>query len=388
MVLFWRSVLLLLGLNIALLFGNCFGGDPFVQYLLKVSYITASPLGTPQQVIAINGKFPGPVINVTTNYNLEINVANGLDEDLLMTWSGIQMRKNSWQDGVKDQIGSFFYFPSLNLQRASGGFGPFIVNNRDIIPIPFAAPDADIVIMIGDWYTRNHSALRADLDAGKDLGMPDGVLINGKGPYPYNSTLVPSGIEYETINVDPGNGPPVTINEKLRATVNGISFVNLTTPIRLADQYNQKGVYKLDFPNTPLPESPKMDRSVINATYKGFIEIVFQNNDTVMQSYHLDGYSFFVVGMDYGNWTEDSRGTYNKWDAISRSTVQVYPGAWTAVYVSLDNPGAWNLRAENLDRCDDKPYEEDKAAASIVGGRPEIFFTLLGLLSFLMLITR
>lgn len=35
--------------------------------------------------------------------------------------------------------------------------------------------------------------------------MPDGVLINGKGPYPYNSTLVPAGIDYETINVQPGN---------------------------------------------------------------------------------------------------------------------------------------------------------------------------------------
>ena len=47
-------------------------------------------------------------------------------------------------------------------------------------------------------------ALRADLDSGKDLGMPDGVLINGKGPYRYNTTLVPDGLPYETINVDPG----------------------------------------------------------------------------------------------------------------------------------------------------------------------------------------
>ena len=34
--------------------------------------------------------------------------------------------------------------------------------------------------------------------------MPDGVLINGKGPYRYNNTLVPDGIEYETIDVHPG----------------------------------------------------------------------------------------------------------------------------------------------------------------------------------------
>ncbi|KAK6121909.1 hypothetical protein DH2020_044334 [Rehmannia glutinosa] len=472
-------------------------------------------------VIAVNGKFPGPVINVTTNYNVVVNVRNKLDENLLMTWSGIQMRRSSWQDGVlgtncpippkwnwtyqfqvKDQIGSFFYYPSLNMQRASGGFGPFIVTNRNIIPLPFNTPDGDIVIMIGDWYTRNHTALRTALDGGRGLGMPDGVLINGKGPYRYNTTLVPDGIEHETINVDPGKTyrirvhnvgvstclnfriqshnlllaetegyytsqqnytsldihvgqsysflvtmdqnassdyyivasarfvneslwqrvtgvavlhysnskgnaagalpdppndvydpsyslnqamsirqnvsasgarpnpqgsfhygsinvtdtymlkslPPVMIGGKLRATYNGISFINPDTPIRLADVYKVKGDYKLDFPNMPLNRTPIVDRSIINATYKGFIEIILQNNDTVVQTFHLDGYSFFVVGMGYGEWTENNRGSYNRWDAISRSTVQVFAGGWTAVYVSLDNVGVWNLRTENLDR--------------------------------------
>lgn len=28
---------------------------------------------------------------------------------------------------------------------------------------------------------------------------------------------------------------------------------------------------------------------------------------------------------------------------------QVFPGAWTAILVSLDNVGMWNLRAQNLD---------------------------------------
>ncbi|KAM7504639.1 hypothetical protein LguiB_003543 [Lonicera macranthoides] len=508
-------------IHIALLFGVCYSADPFANYELEFSYITASPLGVPQQVIAVNGRLPGPIINVTTNYNVVVNVKNKLDENVLITWSGIQMRRSSWQDGVlgtncpippkwnwtyqfqvKDQIGSFFYYPSLNLQRASGGFGSFIITNRNIIPLPFNTPDGDIVIIIGDWYTRNHTALRASLDAGKDLGMPDGVLINGKGPFRYNSTLVPDGIDYETINVDPGKTyrvrvhnvgsstclnfriqshnlllaetegyytsqtnyssidihvgqsysflvtmdqnassdyyivasarfvnesiwqrvtgvailhysnskgkavgplpdppndvydtsyavnqamsirqnvsasgarpnpqgsfhygsinvtdsyvlksvPPVVIDGKLRATFNGISFANPDTPIRLADQFNVKGAYKLDFPSMPLNRPPRVDRSIINATYKGFIEIVLQNNDTVIQSFHMDGYSFFVVGMAYGDWTENSRGSYNRWDAISRSTTQVFPGGWTAVLVSLDNVGVWNLRAENLDR--------------------------------------
>ncbi|XP_047307470.1 monocopper oxidase-like protein SKU5 [Impatiens glandulifera] len=516
--------------TVSLLLGLCFAEDPVVSYNFIVSYITASPLGVPQQVIAVNGHFPGPVINVTTNNNVIVNVKNKLDEGLLITWNGIQQRKSSWQDGVlgtncpipskwnwtyqfqvKDQVGSFFYFPSTNFQRASGGFGGFIVNNRPIIPIPFDTPYDDIVVLIGDWYIQNHTALRKTLNGGKDLGMPDGVLINGKGPYRYNTTLVPDGIDHETINVQPGktyrvrvhnvgistslnfriqnhnlllaetegsytvqqnytnldihvgqsysflvtmdqngtsdyyivasarfvnetewkrvtgvailhytsnsksksksnpepkpasgplpdppndefdktfsmnqartirwnvtasgarpnpqgsfrygsinvtevyvlkNKPPVMINGKRRTTLSGISFVNPTTPIRLADQYKLKGVYKLDFPTKPLTGAAVMETSVINGTYRGFMEIILQNNDTKMQSYHINGYAFFVVGMDFGEWTENSRGTYNKWDGIARSTAQVFPGAWTAILVSLDNVGVWNLRSENLD---------------------------------------
>ncbi|CAN7009040.1 hypothetical protein HID58_010616 [Brassica napus] len=498
----------------------CSAADPYSFYNFEVSYITASPLGVPQQVIAINGKFPGPTINVTTNENLVVNVRNKLDEGLLLHWSGIQQRRVSWQDGlagtncpippkwnwtyefqVKDQIGSFFYFPSLHFQRASGGFGSFVVNPRSVIPVPFSTPDGDITITIGDWYTRNHTALRKALDDGKDLGMPDGVLINGKGPYQYNKTLVPDGIDFETITVHPGrtyrlrvsnvgistslnfriqghnlvlaesegsytvqqnytsldihvgqsysflvtmdqnassdyyivasarivnetiwrrvtgvgilhytnskgkatghlppgpqdefdktfsmnqarsirwnvsasgarpnpqgsfkygsinvtevyvlrNMPPVKINGKRRTTLSGISFVNPSTPIRLADKHKVKGVYKLDFPKRPLTGPPRRETSIINGTYRGFMEVILQNNDTKMQSYHMSGYAFFAVGMDYGEWTENSRGTYNKWDGIARSTIQVYPGAWSAILISLDNPGAWNLRTENLD---------------------------------------
>ncbi|KAG2331462.1 hypothetical protein Bca52824_002642 [Brassica carinata] len=498
----------------------CSAADPYAFYNFEVSYITASPLGVPQQVIAINGKFPGPTINVTTNENLVVNVRNKLDEGLLLHWSGIQQRRVSWQDGlagtncpippkwnwtyefqVKDQIGSFFYFPSLHFQRASGGFGSFVVNPRSVIPVPFSTPDGDITITIGDWYTRNHTALRKALDDGKDLGMPDGVLINGKGPYQYNKTLVPDGIDFETITVHPGrtyrlrvsnvgistslnfriqghnlvlaesegsytvqqnytsldihvgqsysflvtmdqnassdyyivasarivnetiwrrvtgvgilhytnskgkatghlppgpqdefdktfsmnqarsirwnvsasgarpnpqgsfkygsinvtevyvlrNMPPVKINGKRRTTLSGISFVNPSTPIRLADKHKVKGVYKLDFPKRPLTGPPRRETSIINGTYRGFMEVILQNNDTKMQSYHMSGYAFFAVGMDYGEWTENSRGTYNKWDGIARSTIQVYPGAWSAILISLDNPGAWNLRTENLD---------------------------------------
>ncbi|XP_008447201.1 monocopper oxidase-like protein SKU5 isoform X1 [Cucumis melo] len=498
---------------------NALAGDPFVFFDWTVSYISASPLGIKQKVIGINGQFPGPVLNVTTNWNVVVNIKNDLDEPLLLTWNGIQHRKNSWQDGVsgtncpipagwnwtyqfqvKDQIGSFFYFPSLNFQRAAGGYGGITINNRDVIPLPFPVPDGDITIFISDWYTKGHKELRKDVENGIHLGVPDGILINGVGPFRFDNALVSDGIPFHTINVEPGktyrlrvhnvgistslnfriqnhnlllvetegsytvqqayenmdihvgqsysflvmmdqnassdyyivassrllnssslagttgvailhysnsqgpasgplpdppneldtffsmnqarsirwnvsagaarpnpqgsfkygeitvtdvyvilNRPSELINGKWRRTLNGLSYFTPSTPLKHAQQFSIPGVYKLDFPTRMMDRPPKLDTSLINGTFKGFMEIIFQNNDKNVQTYHLDGYAFFVVGMDFGVWTENSRGAYNKWDGVARCSTQVFPGAWTAVLVSLDNAGIWNLRSENLD---------------------------------------
>lgn len=495
------------------------GEDPFVFYDWTVSYITAAPLGIKQQVIGIEKQFPGPILNVTTNWNVVVNVRNNLDEPCLITWNGIQQRKNSWQDGVsgtncpipagwnytyqfqvKDQIGSFFYFPSLGFQRAAGGYGGIIVNNRKVISVPFGLPDGDVTLFISDWYIKDHKKLRDDIVSKTSLGTPDGVLINGLGPYQFSKDLVSDGISYQIINVEPGktyrfrvhnvgistslnfriqnhnlvlvetegsytmqqnysnmdihvgqsysflvtmdqnaisdyyivassrftvssawakatgvailhysnsqgpasgplpeppdeydtdfsmsqarsirwnvsagaarpnpqgsfrygqisvtdvyvilNRPPELVDGKWCNTLNGISYIAPSTPLMLALQFKVPGIFKLDFPNRMMYRPGKVDASVIKGTFKGFIEIIFQNNSTSVQSYHLDGYSFFVVGMDYGVWTENSRSTYNKWDGVARCTTQVFPGAWTAILVSLDNAGMWNLRAQNLD---------------------------------------
>jgi len=92
--------------------------------------------------------------------------------------NGIQHRRNSYQDGVygttcpippgknftytlqvKDQIGSFFYFPSLAFHKAAGGFGAIKILSRPRIPVPFPEPAGDYSILIGDWYKANHTVI-------------------------------------------------------------------------------------------------------------------------------------------------------------------------------------------------------------------------------------
>lgn len=120
------------------------------------------------------------------------------------------------------------------------------------------------------------------------------MSASGARPNPQGS------FRYGSINVTEiyvlRNMPPVMIDGKRRATLSGISFVNPHTPIRLADQFKVKGAYKLGFPNRPLTSPPRMETSIINGTFRGFMEVILQNNHTKMQSYHMNGYAFFVVG--------------------------------------------------------------------------------------------
>lgn len=480
--------------------------SPHLFFDWTVSYATFFPLGVPKQVIVINDQFPGPLLNATTNDVVTVNIHNNLTDPFLMTWNGVQQRMNSWQDGVqetncpilpgqnwtysfqiKDQIGSFFYFPSLLLQKAAGGYGPIRVNNRLVIPVPFERPHEEIDVLIGDWYIKDHRVMRASLDDGFSLPVPDGILINGLGPNEATFQFVPGttyrlrisnvGLKtslnfriqdhvlqlvetegsytlkqyYSSLDIHVGQSYSVLVtakNEtepksyyvvassrftfpelvgvgiirysgstedpvgplpkgpfpydygfsveqarsirwdlaagaarpnpqgsfhygsinvtrelrlrnyvnmiggKLRYTVNGISFVHPDTPLKLADYFQLSGVFVPGtIPDTPPVYSsfPAFGTSVIDATYHDYVHIVFENPLPFLQTWHSDGYNFFVVGMDFGVWDESMRATYNMIDAVSRSTVQVYPYSWTAILMKLDSRGMWNLRSQNAE---------------------------------------
>ncbi|CAI9092596.1 OLC1v1027880C1 [Oldenlandia corymbosa var. corymbosa] len=503
----YRSTLLcsLIGIVVVLAFvlNGANGDNPYRYYTWKITYGDIYPMGVKQQGILINGQFPGPHIDCVTNDNLIISVYNYLDEPFLLSWNGIQQRKNSWQDGVqgttcpippgknftymlqaKDQIGSYFYFPSLGMQKAFGGFGSIKVYSRPQIPVPFPRPDGDFIVLTGDWFKmQSHKQLRYILDSGRSLPAPDGLLINGRGWNGYTFTVVPGrtyrfrisnvGIAtslnvriqghamklvevegshtiqnfYSSIDVHPGQsfsvlvtanqapkdyyfvvssrfnnhvlnttavlhysnswtkvsgpvpGGPTSdivsslyqarsirrnltasaprpnpqgsyhyglvkpqrtivlansaqyINGKQRYAVNRVSYIQPDTPLKLADYFKIGGVYNLgSISDYPTSGNAYLSTAVMHADYRGFYEIVFQNWENTFQTWHIDGNSFFVVGMDGGQWTPGSRLKYNLRDAVYRCTTQVYPKSWTAIYIALDNMGMWNIRSETWER--------------------------------------
>ncbi|RZC55007.1 hypothetical protein C5167_013861 [Papaver somniferum] len=442
--------------------------DPYRYFTWTVSYGNIYPLGIRQQGILINGQFPGPEIYCNTNDNLVINIIN---------LNGIQQRRNSWEDGVygtncpipsgknftyniqvKDQIGSFFYFSSFAFHKAAGGYGAIRILSRPKIPAPFAEPAGDFTVLIGDWYSYDHTHLKSVLDSGIQIGLPNGVLINGRGlngqsftveqgkTYRFrisnvglqstlnfriedhsmklveverthtqqstyssidihvgqscsvlvradqfakdyyiavstrftSTTLTSTSFLHYANSVTPATGsPPLgptsqydwSLNQARRPTLASgprpnpqgsyhYGSINVTRTIRLSSsagfidassgmQLTVYHVFRLgSIPDYPSDGVMHLVTSVMAADYRAFIEIIFENHEDIVQTWHLDGHSFFVAGMDGGLWSLASRRQYNLKDAISRCTTQVYPNSWTSVYVSLDNVGMWNLRTE------------------------------------------
>lgn len=87
---------------------------------------------------------------------------------------------------------------------------------------------------------------------------------------------------------------------KLRYAINGVSHTDVDTPLKLAEYY---GVPNKVFKYDVIPDSPPetvgdkvtVEPSVANLTYRNYVEIILENHERSVQSWHLSGYSFFAV---------------------------------------------------------------------------------------------
>lgn len=111
---------------------------------------------------------------------------------------------------------------------------------------------------------------------------------NPQGSYHYGKINVTRTLVLE-------NSAPVMYG-KQRYAVNRVSYVEPDTPLKLADHFNISGVFNFkaiqDFPTRG---SAYFGSPVVSASLHDFYEIVFQNNENTIQSWHLDGYDFWVV---------------------------------------------------------------------------------------------
>lgn len=116
-----------------------------------------------------------------------------------------------------------------------------------------------------------------------------GPRPNPQGSYHYGLINISRTIKLES--------SAALVDRKQRYAVNSVSFIPTDTSLKLADYFNIDGVFRIgSIPDVPSGKKMYLDTSVMGADYRAFIEIVFQNHENIVQSWHIDGYSFWVVG--------------------------------------------------------------------------------------------
>ncbi|MBA0762956.1 hypothetical protein Gotri_012497 [Gossypium trilobum] len=388
------------------------GGDPYLFFTWNVTYGSISPLGTPQQGILINNQFPRPNINSTTNNNIVINVFNYLDEPFLLTWNGIQHRKNSWQDGV---LGTNCPIPPKTNYtyrfQAAGGFGGLHINSQLLIPVPYDDPADNYTNLAGDWFGKGHISLKKILDSGRNLGRCDDVHINGKvakgdGKYEPLFTMEPGktykyricnvGIKtalnirfqghnmrvvemegshtmqsmYDSLDVHVGQcySVLVTANQEpmdyyvVASTRFTRQMVTATGIIRYT---NGKGVASSKLPTPPTSWAWSLNQfrtfrwnlttSAARPNPQGSYHYGSINITRTIKLINTAAQLNYVLGLtpfniETGTWEPEKRKNYNLLDAVSRHTIQVFPQSLAAILLTFDNCGMWNIRSEIWDR--------------------------------------
>ncbi|KAF8480361.1 Fet3 protein [Russula ochroleuca] len=152
-----------------------------------------------RRVIGVNGSWPPPPIDVTTNDTLVVHTLNSLSRPSTLHHHGMFFNGSTWFDGAEavSQCGippgqSFDYVIPIN---SSGQWGTYWVHAHasgqyvDGLRAPLVihpstevhSYDAEYIIVLGDWYHNEHSTLLkrfisiANPDGGEPV--PDSALM-------------------------------------------------------------------------------------------------------------------------------------------------------------------------------------------------------------------
>ncbi|KAL6574259.1 hypothetical protein OROHE_001163 [Orobanche hederae] len=159
-----------------------------------------SRLCSNKSILTVNGLFPGPTVNVNQGDTIVIKVVNNATENITIHWHGVKQPRNPWSDGpeyvtqcpirpgttfnqtivLSDEIGTLWWHAHSAWSRATV-HGALIVLPKNKNAYPFPTPDAEIPIVLGEWWKNDVQAVLSEfLQSGGDPNVSDAFLINGQ----------------------------------------------------------------------------------------------------------------------------------------------------------------------------------------------------------------
>ncbi|KAL5211033.1 hypothetical protein ABZP36_006656 [Zizania latifolia] len=153
-----------------------------------------------QEIITVNGQFPGPTIEVYDGDTLAIRAVNTVRYNVTLHWHGLRQLRNGWADGpefvtqcpirpggsytyrfaIQGQEGTLWWHAHSSWLRATV-HGALVIHPRRGVAYPFPKPQAEFPVVLAEWWRRDPIAvLRQSMITGAPPNVSDAILINGQ----------------------------------------------------------------------------------------------------------------------------------------------------------------------------------------------------------------
>ncbi|GAA0184805.1 oxidase [Lithospermum erythrorhizon] len=189
-----------------ILLAFAFASGAIVEHTLNIGNVAVQRLCSQQVITAANGSLPGPTITVNEGDTLIVHVINQSPHDMTIHWHGVLQFANGWADGpdyvtqcpivtgsrytyrfnVTEQEGTLWWHAHISYLRATV-YGALVIRPRQGRPYPFPRPDAEVPIILGEWWNADVVRVVDDASAsGVGPALSDAFTINGQPGDLYN----------------------------------------------------------------------------------------------------------------------------------------------------------------------------------------------------------
>ncbi|CCX14263.1 multicopper oxidase-domain-containing protein [Pyronema domesticum] len=199
-------------------------------YNWTLTEIEGNPDGVWRTLLAINGQFPGPMVEVNEDDTIVIDVHNRMSNSTSIHWHGFHQNGTNWMDGTvgvtncpippghsfqykfkaEGLRGTYWYHAHYTTQRVDGLFGPLVIHSpKEVVHAEY---HTDRVVMVQDYYHDLSTSLLPTYLAPDNENaepVPNGALINGRGsidcskvPSSYRCTKPKDGLEVLNLPLD------------------------------------------------------------------------------------------------------------------------------------------------------------------------------------------
>ncbi|RWW56381.1 hypothetical protein BHE74_00036929 [Ensete ventricosum] len=175
-------------------------------YHFKVQTLRVTKLCKTNDIVTVNGKFPGPVIYAQEDDRVIVRVTNQTPYNTTIHWHGVRQRLSCWADGpsyitqcpiqagrsytyeftLVQQKGTLLWHAHVSWLRATV-HGAIVVYPKTGVPYPFPHPYEEHSLVFAEYWHKDVLQLEEDvMSSGGGAPPADAYLINGSPGPLYN----------------------------------------------------------------------------------------------------------------------------------------------------------------------------------------------------------